>query len=195
MSRGQARFLIAGVVLLLFAVVGHGLMNNNAASERNDPGFEAPLPTTAEQRMQNFRRVKIRPDGQKAWEIVARQARYLTEDHLVIVEAPEFSFYPKDSEAFSLKSREARVVLTADKKEEVMRVELNGNLEMQVGDFIIKTETAVFETEQNRISSTSAVQINGPGVEVAGQGYAVDVVNKHLTLEADVQTTLTRRES
>lgn len=196
MSRGQARFLIAAVVVVLLAVVGHGLIiNQNMAND--DPALEAPFepPTTAEQRMNDFKRVKVRPDGQKAWEIVARRARYLTESHLVIVESPQFSFYPKDGEAFSLRSREARVVLSTDKKEEVMRVELSGDLEMQIGEFLIKTQEAVFETEQNRISSPSTVQIAGPGVAVEGQGYAVDVVNKSVTLDANVHTTLNRSDS
>jgi LPS export ABC transporter protein LptC len=139
--------------------------------------------------------VKVRPDGKKAWEIVAREARYSVENHLVIVESPEFSFYPKDGDAFSLRSKEARIMLTSDKKEEVTRVELTGDLEMHVGEFVITTQEAIFETEQNRISSSAVVQIHGPGLAVAGQGYAVDVANKYLTLDAAVQTTLSRSDS
>jgi LPS export ABC transporter protein LptC len=194
MGRDQARFLIAFLVLLLLAVVGHGLLNNERA-DSNDPTLNTPLdpPATSEQRMENFKRVKIRPDGQKAWEIVASKARYSPESHLVIVEFPQFSFYPKDGESFSLRSREARV--TTDQKEEVTRVELSGDLEMQVSDFVIKTQEAIFEAEQNRISSPGAVQIDGPEVTVRGQGYSVDVTNKYLTLDADVHTTLRRSES
>jgi|GEM_PF-2925738 len=196
MSRGQARFLIAAVVVILLAVVGHGLIINQDAAKNSDPALVLPEPpTTTEQRMNDFKRVKVRSDGQKAWEIVARHARYLTDDHVVIVESPQFSFYPKDGEAFSLRSREARILLTSDQKEDVTRVELSGDLEMQIGDFLIKTQEAVFENEQNRISSPSAVQINGPGLTVEGLGYAVDVTNKFLTLDANVQTTLSRSNS
>jgi LPS export ABC transporter protein LptC len=197
MSRGQARFLIASLVLLLLAVVGHGLIINTERGDNNDPALNSAIdpPATSEQRMENFKRVKIRPDGKKAWEMVARKARYSPENHLVIVEAPQFFFYTKDGESFSLRSREARVLLTTDQKEEVMRVELSGDLEMQVSDFIIKTQEAIFETEQNRISSSAAVQIDGPEVTVMGQGYSVDVTNKYLTLDSDVHTTLSRRDS
>jgi LPS export ABC transporter protein LptC len=197
MSRSQARFIVSALVLVLLAVVGHRLVvsQQSGAKKIEELTKTTPIPATNEQQMNDFTRVKIRPDGKKAWEIVARKARYSTENHLVIVEAPQFSFYPKDGDAFSLRSREARVLLTADKKEEVLRVELSGDLEMQIGDFVITTQEAIFESEQNRISSPSAVQISGPGVVVAGQGYAVDVVNKHMTLDADVQTTLSRRDS
>ena len=197
MSRGQVRFLIISLVVILLAVVGRGLIINTNRADNNDPALDPTLgpATTSEQRMENFKRVKIRPDGKKAWEIVARKARYSPENHLVIVESPQFSFYTKEGEPLSLRSREARVLLTSDKNEEVTRVELSGDLEMQVNDFLIKTQEAIFEAEQNRISSSGAVQIDGPGVTVVGQGYSVDVTNKLLTLEAEVQTTLSRSES
>jgi LPS export ABC transporter protein LptC len=197
MSRGQIRFLLISLVVILLAVVGRGLIINTDRGDNNDSTLD-PTPSpmaTSEQRMENFKRVKIRPDGKKAWEIVARKARYSPEDHVVIVESPQFSFYTKEGEPFSLRSREARVLLTSDKNEDVTRVELSGDLEMQVNDFLIKTQEAIFEAEQNRISSSGAVQIDGPGVTVVGQGYSVDVTNKLLTLEAEVQTTLSRSES
>jgi LPS export ABC transporter protein LptC len=199
MNRGQVRFLIISLVVILLAAVGRGLIINTDRADNNDPAIDpTPDPTatsTSEQRMENFKRVKIQPDGKKAWEIVASKARYSPEDHLVIVESPQFSFYTKEGEPLSLRSREARVLLTSDKNEDVTRVELSGDLEMQVNDFLIKTQEAVFEAEQNRISSSGAVQIDGPGVTVVGQGYSVDVTNKLLTLEAEVQTTLSRSES
>ena len=199
MSRSQARFLIISLVVILLAVVGRGLIINTDRADNNDPAIDpTPDPTatsTSEQRMENFKRVKIQPDGKKAWEIVASKARYSPEDHLVIVESPQFSFYTKEGEPLSLRSREARVLLTSDKNEDVTRVELSGDLEMQVNDFLIKTQEAIFEAEQNRISSPGAVQIDGPGVTVVGQGYSVDVTNKLLTLEAEVQTTLSRSKS
>lgn len=198
MSRSQGRFIVSALVFVLLAIVGHRLVINSQSGDKRIEELtkSAPIPVNKDgQEMNDFTRVKVRPDGKKAWEIVARKARYSMEDHLIIVDTPQFSFYPKDGDAFSLRSREARVLLTADKKEEVLRVELNGDLEMQIGDFVITTQEAIFDSEQNRISSQAAVQITGPDVNVAGKGYAVDVVNKSMTLDADVQTTLSRRES
>jgi LPS export ABC transporter protein LptC len=199
MSRSQARFIVSALVFVLLAVVAQRLIVNQRKGEDEIAKLTKsnPIPANNEQQMNDFTRVKYRPDGKKAWEIVARKARYSTDNNLVIVETPQFSFYPKDGDAFSLRSREARVLLTSDKdkKEEVMRIELTGDLELQIGDFVITTQEAIFESEQNRISSPSAVQINGPGVAIAGQGYAVDVVNKYMTLEAEVKTELSRSES
>jgi LPS export ABC transporter protein LptC len=196
MSRDQLRFTIAVVVLFLLVGVGYRLlvtMRDQQAAEEKVKALAPDLSATTEQRMQDFRRVKVR-DGKKVWEIVARQARYSPERQEVIVEGPEFLLYLKDGEKIALKSQEARVHLDGEGRD-VMRVELKGNLEMQVGNFSIKTQAAIFENERNTIASDSAVQIDGPGVSIVGQGYLVDIGEKRLTLNANVQTTVNAGEA
>ena len=195
MNRGQIRFAIAVVVLFLLAGVSYRLMvtmHQQRETEAKVKEIAPDLTTTTEQRMKDFRRTKVR-DGKKVWEIVALQARYSQERQEVIVEGPEFSLYLKDGEIIAVKSQEARVHLDGE-GQEVTRVELKGNLEMRVGDFSIKTQEATFESERNILVSDSAVQIDGPGLSVAGQGYTVDVAEKRLTLNADVQTTVNKGE-
>ena len=195
MSRNQWRFVIAIVVLFLLTGVGYRLMvtmRQQRAAEEKVKEVAPDLTATTEQRMKDFRRTKVR-DGKKVWEIVARQARYSQERQEVIVEGPEFSLYLKDGETVALKSQEAWVHLDGE-GQEVTRVELKGTLEMQVGDFSIKTQEATFDNEQNTIVSDGTVQIDGPGLSVAGQGYKVDVAEKRLTLNANVQTTVNKGE-
>ena len=195
MSRGQIRFAIAVVVLFVLAGVSYRLMVTLRAQKEVTKKIQeiAPdLTATTEQRMRDFRRTKVR-DGKKVWEIVARQARYLQDQQEVVVEGPEFSFYLKDGEMISLKSEEAQIHLDGE-GQEVSRVELKGNLEMRIGDFSIKTQAATFESALNTIVSDGAVQIDGPGLSAAGQGYSVDVAEKRLTLDADVQTTISKGE-
>lgn len=194
-NRGQIRFAIAVVVLFLLAGVGYRLMvtmRQQHEIEAKVKEIAPDLTATTEQRMKDFRRTKVR-DGKKVWEIVARQARYSQERQEVIVEGPEFSLYLKDGEIIAVKSQEARVHLDGE-GQEVTRVELKGNLEMRIGDFSIKTQQATFESERNTLVSDSTVQIDGPGLSVAGQGYTVDVAEKRLTLNADVQTTVNKGE-
>ena len=195
MSRGQLRFAIMFVVLVLLMGVGYRLMvtlRTQAQVTKKIREIAPDLTVTTEQRMQGFRRTKVR-DGKKVWEIVARRARYSQDRQEVIVEGPEFSFYLKDGEMIALKSEEARVYLDSE-GQEVSRVELKGNLEMRVGDFSIKTQTATFESTRNTIVSDGTVQIDGPGLSAVGLGYSVDVAEKRLTLNADVQTTISKGE-
>jgi LPS export ABC transporter protein LptC len=194
-NRSQIRFAIAVVVLFLLAGVGYHLMvtmHQQRETEAKMKEIAPDLTTTTEQRMKDFRRTKVR-DGKKVWEIVARQARYSQERQEIIVEEPEFSLYLKDGEIVAVKSQEARVQLDSE-GQEVTRVVLKGNLEMWIGDFFIKTQEATFESERNTLVSDSTVQIDGPGLSVAGQGYTVDVAAKRLTLNADVQTTVNKGE-
>ena len=195
MNRAQVRFAIILVVLFLLIGVGYRVtvsMYQQRLNEERIKEIAPDLTVTTDQRMQNFRRVKMR-DGKKVWEIVARQGRYSEENQEMIVEAPEFSFYPKEGDMIALKSKEAWIHLDSEGRE-VTRVELKGDLEMRVGDFSIRTQEATFESEQNTIISDAAVQINGPGVAIAGQGYIVYLGDKRMTLNADVRTTVNKGE-
>ncbi|MBI3300583.1 MAG: LPS export ABC transporter periplasmic protein LptC [Deltaproteobacteria bacterium] len=195
MSREQMRFVVAVAATLVFIVVGYYLtvtLRAQRHSERQLKQWAADLSPEAAQRMQNFRRTKIR-DGKKVWEIAARQASYSEDSNEILVEAPEVSLYLSDGEVIALRCQEGRVHLDSG-EQEVTRMELIGNLEIRIGDFSVKTPAAVYESEHNTISSPGPVQITGRGFSVEGQGYTVDVTDKRLTLNADVRTTVTREE-
>jgi LPS export ABC transporter protein LptC len=195
MSRGQLRFIIGIAVVLLLVTIGYHLTVNVRAQKERDKVIEklvADLPPETEQRMQNFRRVKVR-DGKKVWEIAARQARYSGESGEVTVDAPEVALYFGDGEVIALRCREGRVYLNAG-EQEVTRIELKGDLEMRIGDFLLNTQEAVYESEHNIISSSAPVQVVGRGFTVEGQGYTIAVADKRLTLNAAVRTTLNKGE-
>lgn len=194
MSRGQARFLIALVVTVSLLIVAYYVVSTLQAqrlSEKNIEWLRADVPPEEGQRMQNFRRAKIR-DGKKVWEIAARQARYSRENNEIIVEGPEVTLYLNDGDVVALRCQEGRVHL--GEGEEVSRMELSGDLVVQVNNFVITTPNAVYENEHNTISSPGPVRIVGQGMEVEGQGYVVDVSEKRVTLNADVRTTVMRGE-
>lgn len=195
MRRDQVRFVVAITATLLLGVVGYYLTVTLRAQHHSERWLEkwgADLAPNTDQRIQNFYRVKVR-DGQKVWEIAARQARYTEERGEIVVDAPQVALYFRDGESIALRCREGRVYLDTG-EQTVTRMELKGNLEMQIGDVAIATQEAVYESQQHIISSPSAVQITGQGFTVAGQGYTVDVLNKRLTLNADVQAVVERLE-
>lgn len=194
MSREQLRFVLALAVTASLLVVAYSVMSSFRVQKANEEEIrrlaEDVVPEVA-QRMQNFRRAKIR-DGRKVWEIAARQARYSQENGEIVVEGPEVSLYPKDGEVISLRCQEGRVRLDGD--EEVTHMELSGEIEVRLNGFVITTASAVYDSELNTISSPGPVRVVGNGVEVEGQGYAVDVAAKRLTLAANVRTTVMKRE-
>ena len=195
MSRGQLRFLIALMVTTVLLVVGYQLVSTlhmQRQQEKDLAHLVKDIAPETTQRMQNFRRAKIR-DNKKVWEIAAQQARYVQDSNEIIVEGPEVSLFVKDGDVIALRCHEGRVHLGKD--EEVIRMELSGGLEMRVNDLVITTPDAVYESDRGIIFSDGPIHIVGQGVEVEGKGYTVDILEKRLTLNADVRTTIVRRES
>jgi LPS export ABC transporter protein LptC len=194
MSRGQVRFVIALAVMLSLMVVGYYLitaLREQKVKEKDLARIAQDVVPGADQRMQHFRRAKIR-DGKKVWELAARQARYVQENNEIVVEEPEVSLYLQDGDVLALRCQEGRVHLGED--EDVTLMELKGDLEVRVNNFIITTQHAVYESEHNTISSPGPVRIVGQGLEVEGKGYTVEVAEKRVRLNADVQTTVTKGE-
>jgi LPS export ABC transporter protein LptC len=195
MSRYQVRFVTALAAVLLIVGIVYHLTITLRKQHHNTKMIEkikADIVPEADQRMQNFRRVQVR-DGKKIWEIAARQARYFAANGEVVVEAPEVSFYLSDGQVIAIRCGEGRLHMGKDEKT-VIQMELKTDLQMQIGDLSLRTQEAVYDSEHDTISSPGAVQITSRGLLVEGQGYMVDVVDKRLTLNADVHTTLTKEE-
>jgi LPS export ABC transporter protein LptC len=193
MSREQMRFVIALAAIVLLGVIGYHMSATIRAQKESEGKFQEYVKEVvpdAAQRMQNFRRAKIR-DGKKVWEIVSNQARYIEEKGEIFVDSPDVTLYLKDGEILTLRCREGHVYMK-EGNQEVTRMELAGDVEMHLGDYSVKTSTAVYESEGNTISSPDSIQITGRGLSVEGQGYHVDVDEKRLTLIADVRTTVVK---
>ncbi len=194
MSREQARFLVALTVSSLLIVVGYYLISTLRAQRLKDrtvAEMAKDIVPDAAQRMQQFRRAKIR-DGKKVWEIAASQARYLEENHVIVVENPDVTLYTKDEDPIALRCQEGRVHL--DDQEEISTMELIGSVEVRVDDLLITTPNAVYEQNRDLISSSAPLRIVGRGLEVEGRDYTVVVSEKRLNLNADVRTTITREK-
>lgn len=195
MSRYQARFVVALVVVFSIGWVLYYLtvtLQDQQAKKKELEGILSEVQPEVDQRLQNFRRVQMR-DGKKVWEIAARQARYVESSGEVAIDAPEVSLYLKDGEVIALRCGEGLLHLGAD-AQEVTRIELKNDLEIQVGEFSLRTQEAVYDSEQNTISSPGFVQISGRGLLIEGQGYSVNMDEKFLTLNAEVRTIITREE-
>ncbi len=193
MSRYQVRFVTALIAVLLISGVIYHLAVTVRKQHRNAQLIEkmrADIVPEADQRLQNFRRVQVR-DGKKVWEIASRQARYFEASGEVVVDAPEVSFYLSDGEVIAIRCGEGRLHRGKDEKD-ISQIELKNDLEIQVGDFSLRTQEAVYDSERDTISSPGAVQITGRGLVVEGQGYTVDVADKRLRLTSDVRTTVTK---
>ena len=195
MSRYQVRFVTALVAALLVGGIIYHLAVTVRRQHHNDRLIEkmaTDVVPEADQRLQNFRRVQMR-DGKKVWEIASRQARYFEASGEVVVDAPEVSFYLSDGQVIAIRCGEGRLHQDKDEKD-ISQIEMKNDLQMQVGDFSLHTQEAVYDSKHGTISSSGAVQILSRGLLVEGQGYTVEVADKRLLLNSDVRTTLTKEE-
>ena len=122
------------------------------------------------------------------------QARFFEDRRELLVDAPAMLLYLDSGDVIALRCREGRVYLGED-MQEVARMKLSGDLEMQIGEFSLKTQTALYDSAQNTVSAPDVVHIAGQDLSVEARGYQIAVNEKRLTLHAEVHTTLTGKES
>ncbi len=189
MSRNQARFVIGSVVICILAGIGYRL----GVGLWLQPQSAQELPVDADQRMQNFRRVK-RHDGKKIWEIAATRARFFEDSRELLVDSPSVSLYLDSGEVIALRCREGRILL-GDGMQEIVRMKLSGDLEIQIGEFSLKTQTALYDSAENTVSASDTVYIVGQDLNVEARGYRIAMNEKRVSLYAEVHTTLARKRA
>ena len=134
------------------------------------------------QHIRDFHRVKIQ-DGRKVWEVSAQDAQYFQEANLVVVRDAVMQLYLHDGRTIGLRGDEARIVLDG---RDVLRVELNGSIEVTAADYLVRTDRAVYDHTRDLISTPGAVEISGRALQLHGDRMEVQVDNERVTLFHDV---------
>ena len=135
----KARLRIAIFFALIVLLGGMALMvrrafNTNTQFELAQKALD--LVPDAAQRIQDFHRVQVR-DGKKEWEIAAAEARYLEDEHKVVVRAPMVRLYLKDGRSIGIRGDEGVVLLDG---KELRSVDLSGAVEVTLADYIVRTD-------------------------------------------------------
>lgn len=154
---------------------------------RDDLGRRALdlLPNVA-QRIRDFHRVKVE-DGRKVWEVSAKEAQYYQEEQLILVKLPVVSFFLEDGRVVALRGTEGKVVL-GDR--DLRRVELDGEIRMQLGDYSLEADYARYDREPNLVTAPGVVRVHGAEFDLRGKGMEVRVDDQRLTISEQVETTL-----
>ncbi len=185
--RTRLRWLVAAVLVVVLAV-GAWLLQRDLAVRQHAQQTRIivdVLPNVA-QRIQNFHRVKV-DDGRKVWEVSAREAQYLESEEVVVVDAPTVELFLRDGRTVALRGDGGKVFL---KERELQRVELHGDIAVQIGDYALHTDAARYEAERGVIVAPGKVRITGSGFELQGERMEVNVAAQQLVLSERVQTTL-----
>ena len=143
------------------------------------------LPRVA-QRIRDFHRVKV-DDGRKVWEVSAKEAQYYEDEQMVMVVEPRVSVYLKDGRVIGLSGKEGKIFL-GDR--DLRRVELDGSIDVQLGDYALHAEHASYDREHDLITAPGFVEIRGTDFDVRGKGMEIQVASQRLTLAHGVETVI-----
>jgi LPS export ABC transporter protein LptC len=179
MRKQLRRTVVAVVILLLLmvcALVGRSLWQQRRA-DIVQKGLEF-LPGVS-QHIQDFHRVKLL-DGRKVWEVSARDAQYFEEDKTVVVQDAMMELYLEDGRNVGLKGEQGRILLDG---RDVTTVALNGDIEVSLADYLVRTAQATYDHGRNQISAPGPVEIIGRALHLRGDSMEVDVGAQRVRLE------------
>jgi LPS export ABC transporter protein LptC len=190
-SRKRVRLVLGGVLVVALGAVAFQLLQNHWLQQlRSLRTAQLDFLPEVAQRIQNFRRVKMDGD-RKEWEVAAREAQYFEDDHEIVVAGPEVSFYLKDGEGVvSLRGAQGRIRLDG---REMDKVELEGGIEVQFQDYVVRTDRAVYERAADTVVSPS-VTILGNGMELHGERMTIEMGAQTVRLDGKVATQLNGAE-
>lgn len=186
MRRNRARgALIAGVTV---ALVGLGFVLGRTMAQRREAseGTAPPLRADVSQRISDFRRVKVK-DGRQVWELTAREAEYFEDQGNVLVTEPQVSFFGADGQNIEVKGRQGRIFVSGNN---IDKIELSGGIEVHVGEYLVRTEEAIYVQAQDAIVSAGRVRVDGGALSLDGKGLLVELARQKLTLLKGVTTTV-----
>ncbi len=186
MRRQLRRLVVASLVLML--LIGAGLVARNFWRQNKlDLALEMIelLPDVA-QRIQNFHRVKI-DQGRKVWEVSAKEAQYFEDEGTVEVHEPVIAVYFEEGRTVGMRGKIGKVILVG---KDVERVEVEGDINVQVDQYSVRTEFARYEAAADRIVVPGTVRVESEQVEFSGEAMEIDLEEQRLRVSRDVRTTL-----
>jgi LPS export ABC transporter protein LptC len=187
--KGIRIFLLLGVFVSL-GVVGYKAYQiisfTKGEQYRKDPlALLEHAPETALQ-LKTFHHTKIE-DGQRAWEVIGEEARYLKGKQEAVVKKPRLVFYHKDGETTQAVGNTGRLFF---KDKELDRMQLLGDIEINYQGLILRTDEIVYVRSANQIVSPGKITLKGKGIELEGVGAEFAIQDEKFRLLQKVKTKL-----
>jgi len=181
--RKRLRLTVITLVVLLLAGIGALVTRSLWQQHGRDvarAGLEF-LPGVS-QHIQDFHRVKVQ-DGRKVWEVSADDAQYKEEEKTIAVRGAALELFLKDGRMLGLRGANGQILLDG---RELTRVDLDGAIQVTFAEYVVRTEHATYDHQQQTISTAGAVEISGRALEVRGDRMDVDVAGEKLILQHHV---------
>ena len=173
---------VAGLALLAFSSVDRvpldTMLEFSGQAEERIPDLV--------QRLRRFHRVVTR-HGERLLEVSATEASYYRDDRAVVVVEPKLVFYDQGVRIGTLSGQHGRLYLEGH---EVETVELEGEVELALAQFTLRTERLDYERSRELLIAPQHAVISSPEIELSGSGLAFDLVTRALRLDSEVRMRL-----
>jgi LPS export ABC transporter protein LptC len=138
----------------------------------------------------NFNWTQMRGD-QSQWVLKANDASYSDDKTNIVLLQPQRSLPGQDGKHVFLSA--SRAVLTVSGNH-ISRAEMSGGLQVDYGDFVLKTESATFLPDNDQLHASGPVKIKGPGLTVAGVGLSGHPKAQTFVLLSEVKTVIDQNQ-
>lgn len=183
----RTRLRTALLVVVAAAVGGIGVLVARSVRHRHLPVLGDDFLPQVAQRIQNFRRVKVK-DGRPVWEITARDAQYFASDDALVVREPRMTFYlDEGTRQAHVAGAEGHLVLDG---RDLRTLTLRGGVSVRLDDMELQTEEATYDRARDLITSSAMVTVHGRLLDVRGKGMEVEVGPQLVRLLDEVHTTV-----
>ncbi len=138
------------------------------------------------QRIRDFHRVVTR-NGEKLLELSAKEARYFRDETAVEIIEPRIVFFDEGRAVGEIAGTRGRVVLSGN---DVTAVSMHGNVRFRLADFVVETGELTYDRPGQRIVARGPSVIRSPELTLRGAGITVDLRERTLVVEEDVDMAL-----
>lgn len=128
--------------------------------------------------------------GERQWVLAARDASYSGDKTSLILNDPTLTMTSQDGKEVTV--RALRAVLSLDGNR-VRKADLSGGTTIHYGDFILKTDHAIFMPDEDNVEAPGFVSIEGEGLKVTGIGLTGHPKTRRFELLKQVTTEITPR--
>jgi LPS export ABC transporter protein LptC len=128
-------------------------------------------------------------EGVKEWELEATSAQYFKGESTVLLDKVKATFFGKEGQTVRLVGEKGKF------NPQTKEMELFDGIRLESGDgYQMRTRSLKYQAEKRELSTTDAVEIEGPQLRVEGIGLIVELDRQYLHVLRQVTTTLSPAE-
>ncbi len=177
------RLTLGVVTLVLVSVLAYGWWDS---SQWNGPEKGAKIKLDADMKMEGVDYTEVR-NGEKFWELHAKQARYYSSKKQTLLTDVEAIIYLRDGRKVYIKGDHAIMHINSK------NIDLFGKVTLSTGPYRLVTDSLHYYNNKRIIKTRDRVIMTGNGMVLKGQGLSLDINSRKLKIDSTVDCLLGER--